>query len=511
MENPEKSVPALIKLFDKAEDIKDAYWRTQKTNQLKDLIAACAGLWLESYADQPSYALGETIKINSQIINRVDSNARLTNIGIGGSITGFRGGAGLPKDQLKTFSSSPVAGALTQPYWLAAPHGIGIYTIADTLAGYPENSNLPKVTFDFIINGRSLQYERTVLYKYTDPVRGEVYQPIEITPPVTADIENNVYLFKSQQPQSVKVKLKSFIKGDGSISLKPVTGWKISPEKIAFTNKNIGDEWTVAFTVTPANSTPNTATLEAEVEVKGKTFSLGLLRIRYDHIPNITLFPPAQARFINLDLKTNGKNIGYISGAGDKVPDALRQLGYTVYILNENDVVNGNLSVYDAIVTGVRAYNVNERLVFEQPALLEYVKNGGNLVVQYNTAGKMVTNDIGPYPFNVVNQRVTEEDAKITITEPANALFSYPNKITNADFDNWVQERGLYFADGIDAKYSTPLLMNDTGSPPTNGALLVTDYGKGRFIYTSLAFFRQLPAGVPGAYRLFVNLLSKPK
>ncbi|MEO6151465.1 MAG: LmbE family protein, partial [Mucilaginibacter sp.] len=136
---------------------------------------------------------------------------------------------------------------------------------------------------------------------------------------------------------------------------------------------------------------------------------------------------------------------------------------------------------------------------------------GGNLVVQYNTAGKMLTNDIGPYPFIAGSQRVTEENAKITITDPANALLNYPNKITNADFDNWVQERGLYFADNIDPKYATPLLMNDTGQSPANGALLVADYGKGRFIYTSLAFFRQLPAGVSGAYRLFVNLLSQPK
>ncbi|RYE21129.1 MAG: hypothetical protein EOP51_16360 [Sphingobacteriales bacterium] len=193
------------------------------------------------------------------------------------------------------------------------------------------------------------------------------------------------------------------------------------------------------------------------------------------------------------------------------MPESLRQAGFNVHVLNENEVMNSNLAVYDAIVVGVRAYNVSDRIAFEQPVLLEYVKNGGNLVVQYNTAGRLVTPNIGPYPFNVVNQRVTEEDAKITINDASSPVLNYPNKITSSDFTNWVQERGLYFADNIDPKYSTPLQMHDTGQSPDKGALLVADYGKGRFVYTSLSFFRQLPAGVPGAYRLFVNLLSKPK
>ncbi|MEO6497608.1 MAG: PIG-L family deacetylase, partial [Mucilaginibacter sp.] len=383
-EHPEKSVPALVKLLDKVENIKDVYWCTQKTNQLKELIAACAGLWFESYAELPTYALGDSMKISNQIIIRnapIISSIEVYNGG--GAISKSTGGQ--PVNSLITLNNYGIkektpANIISQPYWLAAAHEIGMYTLPnDTLAGYAENPDIPKSTFTFTLNwDKKISFQRNIVYKYTDPVRGEVYQPIEITPPVTADIEDNVYLFRGIQRQAIKVKLKSFINGGGSISLKPVAGWKMSPEKIDFSNKNKGDEWTVAFTVTPVNSTPVTSTMEAAVEVKGKTYSLGLQRIRYEHIPNITLFPPAQAKLINLDLKTNGKNIGYITGAGDKVPDALRQLGYTVHILNEAEVMNSDLSGYDAIVTGVRAYNVNERLVFEQPALLEYVKNGGN-------------------------------------------------------------------------------------------------------------------------------------
>ena len=193
------------------------------------------------------------------------------------------------------------------------------------------------------------------------------------------------------------------------------------------------------------------------------------------------------------------------------MPDALKQIGYEVNLLTENEILNTDLSTYDAIITGVRAYNVNDRLVVEQPKLLQYVKNGGNLVVQYNNYNGLVTKQIGPYPFRVVNQRVTDENAPITILDKDNPVLNYPNTITQADFNGWVQERGLYYVSEIDPQYKAILQMNDLNETPNNGALIVGDYGKGRFIYTSLAFFRQLPAGVPGAYRLFVNLLSKPK
>ena len=374
----------------------------------------------------------------------------------------------------------------------------------------PENLP-PVIGLNFDVLGRQITLERRIEYKYTDPARGELYEPVVVTPPVTANIEAKDYIFNSQQSQNISIKLKAFTKASGSISIKPVDGWKISPDKIDFDGKAKGEEWTVAFSVEPTDSKPKVSIFEAVVKANGLPYSVGIQHINYNHIPNITLFPPAQTKLISLDLKTNGKRIGYIAGAGDLVPDALRQVGYEVHELTENEIMNGDLSVYDAIVTGVRAYNVNERLAFEQPRLLDYVKNGGNLVVQYNNNNGLVTTNIGPYPFRPVNQRVTDETAKVTFTEPQNPVLNYPNKITSADFDDWIQERGLYFVSDIDPKYQTPLEMNDPGESPNKGALIVGDYGKGRFVYTSLDFFRELPAGVPGAYRLFVNLLSRPK
>jgi LmbE family N-acetylglucosaminyl deacetylase len=487
------------------------YWHKQKTEELKTLIAQCAGLWFEAYTTVPSYALGDTINIQLQAI--ISSDVRVTIFGINqpADFMVFADSV-LNKNQLKTIPYKLRAAQLTQPYWLESPHSIGSYTINNNeKVGNPENPDAATVRLDFNIAGRTVSYSRKLVYKYADPARGEIYQPLVIAPPVTANIAEKTYVYNSTQPQTVQVKLKSYTNASGSISLKPVAGWKISPEKIDFAGKNKGEEWTVTFSVSPTNNKSSTNVLEAVVNANDKTSSLGVLNIKYEHIPAITLFPPAQAKLVNIDLKTAGKKIGYIAGAGDLIPESLREVGYDVHPLNENEIINTDLSGYDAIITGVRAYNVNERLAYEQPKLMDYVKNGGTLLVQYNNNNGLLVRDIGPYPFRVVNERVTDEVVPVTITDAQSPVLNYPNKITQDDFKGWIQERGLYFVTGIDAKYQTPLQMNDPGESPKNGSLIVADYGKGRFVYTSLAFFRELPAGVPGAYRLFINLLSKPK
>jgi LmbE family N-acetylglucosaminyl deacetylase len=509
-EAPEKSVAPLVALLTRVGKISDVYWRAQKTKELGDLIAACSGLWFEAYAAEATYAVGDKIQIRSVVVNRYNDKVKINKIGVGSDVLDL-GSKVIPANQQQSFEGSTIADKITQPYWLASDHKIGTYNIPDdAMAGNPENPDLLTASFQFIIEGKPINFERRLVYKYVDPVRGEVYQPLEITPPVTANIDGKDYIFNSQKPQSIQVKLKSFTVASGNVSIKPVDGWKISPEKIEFSDKNKNDEWTVSFTVAPADNKPKAADLQVIVMANGKPYLLSLKRIRYDHVPAITLFPAAEAKLVNLDLKTGGKKLGYIAGAGDLMPEALRQVGYDVHTLSENEIMNGDLSAYDAIITGVRAYNVNERLAFEQPKLMEYVKNGGNLVVQYNNNSGLVTKQIGPYPFTVVNRRVTDEDAVVTVLDQPNPVLNYPNKITQDDFKGWIQERGLYFVSDIDPKYKAIFQMNDKGESPLNGSLIVGDYGKGRFVYTSLAFFRELPAGVPGAYRLFVNLLSKP-
>ncbi|GAB3923491.1 PIG-L family deacetylase [Mucilaginibacter myungsuensis] len=523
-EHPERSVKNELKLLGMIQKLSKAYWRDEKDGELKDLIVACSGLWFEAYSFAPTYALGDTIRVKAQMIGRHPLVVS-SNINAGGYATmstisthGFL----LESNQMENRSSSrgttPYAKNLSQPYWLAAPHGIGMYTLPnDTLVGNPENPDAPKVIFTLGFGMDTglfkIKVDRKLVYKFTDPAKGEIYQPVEITPPITANIagKNYIYTLQMNKPQTVQVNLKAFVDGNGSVSLKPVQGWKISPAKIDFTGKKKGDEWVAEFQVSPLDGRPKNDVVTAVAEINGQTSSLGFMRIKYDHIPNITLFPPAEAKLVNIDLLVKGKKIGYINGAGDQVADALKQVGFDVVMLTEDEVLHGNLSSYDAIVAGVRAYNVNPRMVVMQPKLLEYVNAGGTYLVQYNTYNNLVTNQIGPYPFKVVNQRVTDESAPVNYVLPNSPLLNYPNKITQDDMKDWVQERGLYFAASIDPKYQTPFEMNDPGEKANNGSLIYTDYGKGRFVYTSLDFFRELPAGVPGAYRLFINLLARPK
>lgn len=506
---PEKSVPGLVKVLQRVEKITDVYWRDQKINSLKNLIVTCAGLWFEATIPQTSYAIGDSISIKAQVINRYSNKVKLNSLSI--MNTNQTLGVVIPANQQQSFDIKTMAAKITQPYWLQTPHSLGSYNIPDQQdVGSPENPDLPKLNFEFIVEGKPIRLERRLLYKYVDPVRGEVYKPIEITPPVTTNIDNPVYIFKEIKPQSISVKMKSFTEANGTIELKAPAGWKVVPQVASFTGKKKGDEWTETFTISPLDFQTRNDVLQAITTVNGKAYNMGLQRISCDHIPAITLFPPAQTRLLKLDLQIPGKNIGYIIGAGDLIPDALRQLGYKVTMLNEDDVMKGDLSGYDAIITGVRAYNVNNRMAIEQPKLLNYVKNGGNLVVQYNNNAGLVTNNIGPYPFKPVNIRVTDENAKVTILDPQSPLLNYPNKITPVDFDGWVQERSIYQVSDIDPRYQVLFQMNDAKEVPSKGSVISTDYGKGRFIYTSIVFFRELPAGVPGAYRLFINMLSKP-
>jgi len=535
--HPDKSVPALIKVYDRVQKIDDNYWREQKTKELSELIAACAGLWVESYAAEPTYALNDSIKVKTQVILRSNRYVKLESAEFLNrgwlSRNAIYGSQDSLKNTVRDFDIKIKADAITQPYWLKYQHSIGSYNtdyldstkVIDVLDDEPITQsgadqktmpeNVPyRAKLRFYISGQDIILIRPIEFKYTDPARGEIYQPLVVAPPVTANIQDKVYIFNSQQPQTVQVKLEAFEKiGSGTISLDAPPGWKISPERVQFTNKNKGDEWDQDFTVTPSGNKSQTGVLEATVthDRDNTSYKYSKLSIHYNHIPNITLFLPAQAKLVQLDLKIAGKKIGYIDGAGDLVEDALREVGYQVHDLKENEILNGDLSVYDAIIMGVRAYNTNPRLAIEQPRLLEYVKNGGNLLVQYNNSNGLVTKNIGPYPFKVVNERVTDETAKITILDPNNPVLNYPNKITPADFDGWVQERGLYFTKDSDPQYQKVLQMADPGESPKDGALITTQYGKGRFIYTSLAFFRQLPAGVPGAYRLFINMINKPK
>ncbi len=482
-----------------------------KHGLLDDLILACMGIWFESTALNSSYTLNQAVTLKVQGIARVKSDYPLTvkleELNSGASFILSPNELVSQEKEISTANSD-----ITQPYWLEKPHLLGSFVV-DSLSniGLPENKPGLLAVFKITIGDQVIEKKRAVVFKYTDQVRGEIYQPLVIAPPVTATLSEKAFIFNGNEPKNIAVQLKSFKDNAvGVLTPKVPLGWSVIPKEVDFKLAKKGDEQSYLFTVTPSGSTTG-GDLQLEIAVDGKVHNKGLRVISYEHIPVQTLFPIAKARLDKIDLKFAGKRIGYITGAGDLVPESLKQIGYEVVNLTERQVVSADLSAFDAIVTGIRLYNVNDQIKSMQPVLMRYVENGGTLLVQYNVNSPLKTDKLGPYPFRLSRDRVTEEDSKVRILEPENPVLNFPNKITAKDFEGWIQERGLYFVTDPDQRYKQILSINDTGESPKTGSLIVADYGKGRYIYTGISFFRQLPAGVPGAYRLFVNMLSHKK
>ena len=522
VDKPEKSLPVLIKAYNLMKGMKESYWKTQKMKELTDVILACGGIWLEADADDYAVVPGKQLKITANVINRSDAPFKLEKISYGGD-KNKSVDSNMVKNHLFSITDSIIIShkaAYSTPYWLERKHGIGMYSVSDeNLIGRPENFPAETVLFGLSCGDLKISIVRPVIYKWTDPVDGEKYRPLEVCPAVTANIELGNYMFTNNQTKEIKVTLKGNINdATGSVKLSlPNSEWKVMPATIPFSMKKKGDETTVTFKVTAPvffNTSINDAiTAKAEVVINNTTISKGVVRVNYPHIPMQTLFPEAEAKFVPLYIEKKGKNIGYIAGAGDEIPQCLKQIGYEVTTLSEEMVLSPALKDYDAIVVGIRAFNTNERIQFYHKALMDFVSNGGNLVVQYNTNNFLssVKGDIGPYPFKISRDRVTVEEAVMTFELPNHILLNSPNKISQKDFEGWIQERGLYFATDYDSLYETPFSCNDPGEKSSKGSVLVAKYGKGYFIYTGLSFFRELPAGVPGAYRLFVNMIGVGK
>ncbi|MFC5285319.1 PIG-L family deacetylase [Pedobacter alpinus] len=500
-QEPSKSIPALLSLYQNIKKLSPSALTASKTEEIENIILACSGTWFEAYADNAFNAVNTEYKIRVDMISQME--------GVAIKIKDFDKSVNLSPNKLSTINGVKITSKNSQPYWLQKDHEIGRYPIASqNLLNFPDGRAADYINFEVNINGVGLNFERPIVYKYTDQVRGEIYQPLAIAPPVTVNINTKAFVFNNDKPKTISIKLKAFkANAKGNLSVSIPKGWKITPEMVAFNLKNKDEEQTIVFSL-GANKDAVNGVLKANVLMDGKTFNEGIRTIDYEHIPTITYFPKAEAKLVKLDLKSTVKNIGYIVGAGDLVPESLKEIGLNVTLLSENDLINGNLNQYDAIIAGVRAYNVNERLKFVQDKLLRYVEDGGVYLVQYNVNRSLVVNNIGPFPFTISRDRVTEEDAKITFANPQSTALNYPNKISAADFDDWIQERGIYFASDAAKEYEKPLLMKDTDERETDGALLIANYGKGKFVYTGLVFFRELPAGVPGAYRLLMNLLA---
>jgi LmbE family N-acetylglucosaminyl deacetylase len=515
--NPSASVKSLVELYKAVEKINDGDWKIKKLEEIKSLIEACAGLFLEAVATEQYAVQGDSIHVNLIALNRSNVNIESMSMFVnnkGDAVV--KPGVSLIKNiplRDRVVDLVPLTMLLSQPYWLSNTNPVGVFDINDQLQIGKAESD-PAYTAYFILNveGALLKFEKPVQYKFTDPVKGELYQPFVVIPPVTAKPNYNLIVKQgvNNTPLPIPVTLKAnkkieFVNQALLSQLPPNNKLALNPVKM-----NAGEvkqERAVLADMKYVGSLSFFVNYPSEPSLRNWH------NITYDHIPSINYFSTAVVNVININAKIASKKIGYINGAGDKVSDALIQMGYTVTLLGEKDITIVSLKQYDAIVTGIRAYNVHAWLSSAYDALMQYVKEGGVLLVQYNTSNQIgpVRSKISPYPFAISRNRVTEEDAKVTFLQPNHPVLNYPNKITEKDFEGWVQERSVYEADNTDSNYVSILGMNDAGEPQRKGSLLIAEYGKGRFIYSAVAFFRQLPAGVPGAYRLMANLLAKTK
>lgn len=512
VKNPAKSIPALSKAYKMMQKLPQSPLVQAKLEELKNVIFQCAGLWYEAVSPVYGVAAGDKAKVNIQVIKRSDYPITLQKIDAGfAQSNAFKKLKNNRLERVKLELAIPANTQNSQPYWLHERPNKGMFKVKEQkLIGLPENKPAIPVKLTFKVGDLVLTDVTPVFHKWVIPQRGERYRALEITPPVTANIANPVYLF-TNQAQKIEVLVKAHKNNlKGKVTLQLPKGWKSSPASVEINLKEKYQEQKVSFKITPpARASEGVA--KAVVTVDGKTYAYGLRTIDYPHIPIQTIFPMAEAKVAKLKIEKKGELIGYIMGAGDKVPESLRQIGYKVELLKDADITTANLKKYDAVMVGVRAYNTNKRMKFHQKTLLEYVKNGGNMVVQYNTNRRLVTKELGPYPLTLSRDRVTVEEAKMNFIDAKHPVLNKPNKLTKADFDNWVQERGLYFPNKWDDKYQAVFICNDPSETPKKGSLLVTKYGKGYYAYTGLSFFRELPAGVVGAYRLLANILSLGK
>ncbi|MBX9784030.1 MAG: PIG-L family deacetylase [Chitinophagaceae bacterium] len=544
--NPAASVKSLVQLYKAIEKINDGDWKIKKLNEVKSLIEACAGLWMDVTTSQEFAVMGDSIKINFNIISRTDVPVEVKRVRLDSSdillipdslklkysfynealkkeleeqpyfVDTFLNKQLVLNQNVNFLRRIKVNRKETEPYWVSKPMGSGSFTVDNRqLIGKAENDPVYNAEFYLSVAGVDLVYSKPVMYKFTDAVKGELYQKLVVYPSALIKATNSLLLFKDTAAKKANFSFipQANLKPKANVTINTSKQWKLKPDFGSF--QFIKDkEYELPVMVKPEKFVPG-VTSYVQPSYTSNISSYNRQRVRkieYDHIPTITYFPDALTKVVMVDVKTVGKKIGYINGAGDFVPYCLQQLGYTVDLLREEDVNFDKLKQYDAIVTGVRAYNVHPWLSNAYDALMQYVKEGGVLLVQYNTSNQIgpVHSKISPYPFVISRNRVTEEDTKVSFLAPNHPVLNYPNKITEKDFEGWVQERSVYEADNMDSNYVSVLGMNDADEPQRKGSLIVADYGKGRFIYSAVVFFRELPAGVPGAYRLMANLLARP-
>jgi LmbE family N-acetylglucosaminyl deacetylase len=512
-ENPSAILPLLVSAYSELQKSNDKYWVEIKSAELLNVIKSCAGIWAEAVTTENLLSPGSGIKVQAGFVVRSETPVTLKSIQIDYQEKDSTLNTKMLKGEMISIERNiliPKNSSYSQPYWLEDIEHKDIYIVNnERQIGQPKTDYPVYANFNVLIENTVLTFKIPIFFRENDPVQGEVYKRIEIVPEVVVSFDKELYLLNNGEDKNISVFVKS-LKGkiDAVIQIPgPKNGrWEISPDAQTFNLSGKGQEQEFKFRIKSLDTIPS-ATIKAQILYDGEKLNKKLVTLNYPHIQPQTVLFNAEAKILKLELPQKiTRKIAYIMGSGDKIPELLKDLGFTVDIFTKEPLTTELLKNYDVVITGIRAYNTYQRLSTDQQNLIEFVENGGTLIVQYNTLGEMLA-DPSPYKLTISRDRVTEEGSSVKIINHDNPVMNQPFKISEDDFNGWVQERGLYFPNEWDDNFIPLLEMNDTGEDVKKGSLLIAKYGKGIFIYTGLSFFRQLPAGVEGAYKLFINLL----
>ncbi len=518
--NPGEVLPHLLAAYKELESFSGPE-ADYKRGELLRAIELASGIWVDATADRWDAVPGGSIEVTAQAIRRANSAWQWRATRLEGVAEASLGGfSDLERNKVAERVGRVIiseAACYSQPHWLIATDAArpGCEVVDAT----PGPAPVLRAVFEFeTAVGIDVEFVKPVMYRWVDPSLGERSRPLSVVPAVTVAFANENRIFPGSSPAEIPVRLLSNTgEAVATVQLAAPDGWKVSPESQNVQFRRRGQELTAVFVLTPPPEASG-GELTASVAVGGRTIRTGMRTIEYGHIPATPVFPRAAMRVERLDVELLSRQVGYVMGAGDKIPDALEQMGASVTLLSPEDLAAGNLDRFDALVAGIRALNTRPDLLAARERVLEYVEKGGTLVVQYNTAsfrrsrsGPANGATLAPFPMTPSRLRVTDERAKVRFLSSEHPLLRIPNQITPADFDGWVQERGLYFMSGWDDRYDAVIACNDPGEDPLEGGLLYARHGKGAYVFTGYSWFRQLPAGVPGAYRVFANLISAGK
>jgi len=510
--DPSRSVGALLEIRKIIAGLGNDPLVVEKRALLDRIILECAGVKATTTLASSDIVPGETLAMTSTF--RVESRIPVSIVKIR-SPAGDAGSTqrvGREGQSVHWGKALPVNTRLTQPYWLRQGGSAGMFRVEEpSLIGMPENPPAFPITYVFDVGGQQVELADEPVLMVKDSTRGIIGRRLDVIPAASVGFASEVSVFRPGATKAVTVEITANRANPaGVISLDAPAEWAVVPARAPVPPTAAGDHVSITFSVTAPQSA-TTANIGAHVSIDGNTWNTQSGAIDYPHLPRQLLQPVANIKAVTVDVVTRGKTVAYIPGAGDDVPDALEQMGYTVTQMPAKTVTADALRGFDAVVIGVRASNTSADLGAAMPALTAYAENGGTVIEQYNQSGGLRNNVLGPYPLTIGGDRVTNENAAVTFLAPDHPVLNTPNKITTADFAGWVQERGLYFPSQWDGRYTPILGMSDAGEAQLNGSLLIAKVGKGYFAYTGLVFFRELPAGVPGAYRLFANLMSLGK